>query len=153
LSEENASLQPGEPKRAGAALREHLPKFLRMAVRAFSNSTLPPVAARALSGLLEGAAGAAASSRALRQLEQQVGSSQTELDSHLRMHDAALKELHGDIDEVRAAIEQEIHRQEAQSALFAAQLADLRRLTVRLVIGTGIGVLLLLSAVFFLLRR
>jgi hypothetical protein len=142
-----------EQKRAGAVLREHLPKFLRMAVRAFSNSTLPPVAARALNGLLEGAAASAASTRALRQLEQQIGSSQIELGSHLRMHDAALKDLHGDLDEVRTKVEQEIHRQEAQSALFAAQLADLRRLTVRLVIGTGIGLLLLLSAVFFLLRR
>jgi TolA-binding protein len=146
-------LQTTGPKRFGPALREHLPRFLRMAVSAFSNSSLPPVAARALNVLLEGAAASATSTRALRQLEQQVGTSQTELGSQLRLHDAALKELHGDLDEVRVKIEQEIHRQEAQSALFAVQLADLRRLTVRLVVGTGIGLLLLLSAVFFLVRR
>jgi hypothetical protein len=152
MADEGAQ-KPSAWKLLGPALRRHLPNLLRLAVGAVSSGTLPPGAARALDGLLGGVAGSAVSSRALRQLEAQVGSSQMELDSQLRLHREALAELHTELSDIRAKLENQARRGDAQSAQFAAQLAELRRLTVRLVIGTGVALLLLLAAVFIMLRR
>lgn len=150
---DDGAQNPSPWQRLGPALRRHLPNVLRLALGAFSTSTLPPGAARALDGLLGGAAGSAASSQALRQLEAQVGSSQMELESQLRLHREALTELRQGVDSVRTEIADEGRRLNKQNAELVTQVAHLRRLIVVLAVGTAIALLLLLAAVILLLRR